>query len=181
LTTPDWVVLTNVPVLSGGYFVVSNVWTDPLRYFQLVSPTFAIALSVSPSNAGTISGAGLFVGGGTNTVTATAVNGFIFTNWTQGGTEVSTSTNYAISLGSNVTLVANFLATNLPVLGITQSGGMTFLFWTNSTTNFALESTPSVDPPAWTVLTNTAVLSGGIWTVSNAWPDQTLYFQLISQ
>jgi hypothetical protein len=174
-----WAVVTNVPALSGGYFVVSNAWPDLARYFQLVSPTYTITVCAAPGNGGTVSGGGTFAAGSSNTVTALANAGFIFTNWTAGGIAQSTASNYTFILTTNVTLVGNFLGTGLPWLSITQSNGLTYLSWTNSVTNYALETATNL-PPTWVVLTNSATPSGGILTVSNAWMDPMRFFQLIS-
>jgi len=177
-----WAVVTNpAPALSGGFYIVSNLWSDPMRFFQLVSPTYTLAVSASPTIGGTVSSGGTFAAGSI-TVTATATNGFLFTNWTQGGIVESTSTNYTFILDSNESLVANFLATSPPLLSITQSNGVTFLFWPNATNLFNLESTTNLNPPNWAVVSNPPPsLSGGFFTESNTWPDQTRYFQLISQ
>jgi len=180
LSPAVWVVVTNSPTLSGGFFTVSNVWTNQMRYFQLVSPVYTLTLSAAPTNGGTVGGGGMFPAGSTNTVTATANGGYVFTNWTQGGTGVSISNNYTFTLGSNETLVANFLAVAQPLLSITQSNGETFLFWTNTAYGFRLESTTNLSPANWAAVTNTPVASGGYLIVSNAWPDQTRFFQLIS-
>ncbi len=175
-----WAVVTNPPALSGGFFIVSNVWPDSMRLFQLVSPIYTLTVSASPTNGGTVSGGGMFAAGNTNTVTATANGGYVFTNWTLGATVVSTSSTYTFP-GSNETLVANFVTTALPLLSITQSNGFTFLFWTNSASQFTLESTTNLNPANWAAVTNDRVQSGGYFIVSNAWPDQTRFFQLISQ
>ncbi len=121
-----------------------------------------------------------FAAGSTNTVTATTNSGYTFINWTLGGTVESTSSNYTFTLGSNETLVANFLRTR-PMLSITQSNGVTFLFWPSSAIGFTLESGTKLNGANWAAVTNARALSGGVFTVSNAWPDQTRFFQLISQ
>jgi sugar lactone lactonase YvrE len=37
LVSPHWAIVTNMPAVSGGNYVVSNAWMDPTRYFQLIS------------------------------------------------------------------------------------------------------------------------------------------------
>jgi hypothetical protein len=104
-----WVVVPNVPALSGGFFTVSNLWTNQMRFFRLAT-------------------------------------------------------------------IAR------PLLSITRSNGVTLLFWTNSAnTGFTLESATNVNATNWQVVTNTRAVSGGYFIVSNAWPDQTRFFQLILQ
>ena len=141
-------------------------------------PLYTITVAASPANGGTVSGGGTNVSGSTNTVTATANGGYIFTNWTQGGIVESTSSNYAFTLGSNETLVANFLTTSLPLLSITQSNRVTFLSWPNSTNGFTLESATNLNPAVWVVVTNLPALSGGFFTASNLWSDPMRFFRL---
>jgi hypothetical protein len=118
--------------------------------------------------------------GSVNTNIATTTNGYTFTNWTVGGTVVSTSSNYTFTLGSNETLVANFLMTR-PLLSITRSNGVTILFWPSSATGFTLNSATNLNAANWEAVSNTPAVSGGYFIVSNTWPDQTRFFQLILQ
>jgi uncharacterized protein YegP (UPF0339 family) len=69
---------------------------------------YAIKVSASPSADGTVSGGGTFVGGTSETVTATPKSGHTFLHWTENGKVVSTSENYTFTVSANVTLVADF-------------------------------------------------------------------------
>jgi uncharacterized repeat protein (TIGR02543 family) len=119
-----------------------------------------ISLSVLPIASGTTTGAGTFAQGSTASVIATAANGFVFTNWTDGTTVASTSPSYQFTIAGNRALVANFapvaigkVALNLsanPVAGGTVAGqgqydigstvvasatpraGYTFVNWTDN-------------------------------------------------
>ncbi len=121
-----------------------------------------ITLSASPTAGGVVVGAGQFAQSSTVTVSATQNTGFTFTNWTENGVVVSTSSNYQFVVAGNKTLVANFapvpvgsFAVNLssnPVAGGTNAGsgsytagatvtatatanaGYTFLNWTENGT-----------------------------------------------
>jgi hypothetical protein len=96
---------------------------------------YTIAVSANPSNGGTVSGGGTYNQGASCTVHAQAATNYQFTNWTEGGTVVSTQTNYTFTVNSNRTLVANFtyvppiytitVSAN-PSNGGTVSGGGTF-------------------------------------------------------
>jgi hypothetical protein len=55
-----------------------------------------------------VSGSGTFNEGTSRTVTATASSGYRFINWTESGSQVSTSASYQFTLNGNRTLVANF-------------------------------------------------------------------------
>lgn len=69
---------------------------------------FAIAHSANPSHAGTVSGGGNHSNEMEITVTATPNTGFVFTNWTENGTVVSTKANYTFVVTEDRVLVANF-------------------------------------------------------------------------
>jgi subtilase family serine protease len=69
---------------------------------------FTVAVSASPSADGTVSGGGAFMGGSSQTVTATPNGTHTFVHWTQSGKVVSTSESYTFTLGANTTLVADF-------------------------------------------------------------------------
>ncbi|WP_159519013.1 InlB B-repeat-containing protein [Sunxiuqinia indica] len=67
-----------------------------------------VALSSSPTEGGTTSGAGLFTNDSTIIMEATANEGYSFVNWTLDGTPVSTDANYEFAMDGNKALVANF-------------------------------------------------------------------------
>ena len=94
-----------------------------------------LALSSSPIIGGTTTGGGSFNTGASVTATATPNVGYVFTNWTEAGTIVSTLAVYPFTLNTNRTLVANFalgtaqLAVTLsanPLAGGTTNGGGSF-------------------------------------------------------
>jgi uncharacterized protein (TIGR02145 family) len=70
---------------------------------------YTISTSSSPGAGGTTSGGGSYPSGSSKTVTASANSGYTFSNWTENGSQVSTSSSYTFTLTSNRTLVANFL------------------------------------------------------------------------
>ena len=108
----------NVPLSGIGSGQVHIVVTKPQRqpYIQDISvgggggTTYTIAVSANPTNGGTVTGGGTYNQGQSCTVTATANNGFTFTNWTENGSVVSTQASYNFTVNSNRTLVANFQA-----------------------------------------------------------------------
>ncbi|MCF6364567.1 MAG: T9SS type A sorting domain-containing protein [Bacteroidales bacterium] len=55
-----------------------------------------------------MTGAGTYDYGQTASLTATAETGYVFANWTENGTQVSTNTNYSFTVTENRTLIANF-------------------------------------------------------------------------
>ena len=75
---------------------------------------YTITVSANPSNGGTVSGGGTYNQGTSCTVTASAASGYNFTNWTENGNIVSSSSNYTFTVNSNRNLVANFSTTPPP-------------------------------------------------------------------
>ncbi len=69
------------------------------------------SITLNTTTGGTVTGSGSFTCGTSRTVTATANSGYAFTNWTDGGTIVSTNPSYTFTLNSDKTLTANFMPT----------------------------------------------------------------------
>ncbi|MES2277747.1 MAG: ice-binding family protein [Bacteroidota bacterium] len=69
-----------------------------------------VTLTSGPATGGNTTGAGTFAQGSVTAVTATPNAGFVFTNWTENTTVVSTSSSYQFTIAGNRTLVANFTA-----------------------------------------------------------------------
>ena len=67
-----------------------------------------ISASVNPVNAGTVTGTGDYMPGETATLTATANEGYVFANWTEGANVVSENPVYSFTVDGERTLVANF-------------------------------------------------------------------------
>jgi len=69
---------------------------------------YTVTVAANPNNAGSVSGGGSYTYGQTCTVTASANNGYAFTNWTENGSQVSTNASYSFTVTGNRNLVANF-------------------------------------------------------------------------
>ncbi|MEI6568438.1 MAG: hypothetical protein WCR20_17295, partial [Verrucomicrobiota bacterium] len=76
-------------------------------------PTFQIAASNNPVSGGTVSGAGSYAYGTTNILTANASFGYSFTNWTEGGSVISSSEFLTNVVTSNRFVVANYREANV--------------------------------------------------------------------
>ncbi len=72
------------------------------------TPRYDISASVSPANAGVVTGAGRYKEGTDCTLTATANTGYTFANWSKNGTVVSTNSTYTFEVNETATYVANF-------------------------------------------------------------------------
>ena len=70
--------------------------------------SYTISVSANPASGGTVSGGGSYQSGTSATVNATANSDFSFVNWTENGSQVSTTTSYTFTVNDNRTLVANF-------------------------------------------------------------------------
>ena len=70
--------------------------------------TYTVTLSMLPEGAGTLEGAGTYTEGEEVTIKAIANENYDFVNWTENGTEVSTSAEYKFNITKNISLVANF-------------------------------------------------------------------------
>ena len=94
---------------NANYTFTVNSNRNLVANFQQQSPqTYTISVSADPNNGGSVSGGGIYQQGQNCTVTATASNGYTFTNWTENGNSVSTNANYVFTVTSIRNLVANF-------------------------------------------------------------------------
>ena len=86
----------------------SNTWEGDFA----ITPNQVFTVTAIANNAdyGTVSGGGQFDYGTSCTVTATPVDGYMFTSWTNNGNVVSTNAEYTFNVTGNVDLVANFAA-----------------------------------------------------------------------
>jgi hypothetical protein len=75
-------------------------------------PTFLISATNLPPGAGTVAGQGNYFYGTTNVLTANANFGYTFTNWTENGTVLATTTRFTNVVTSNRFVVANYVEAN---------------------------------------------------------------------
>jgi len=92
---------------------------------QTVLQSYTIAVSASPAQGGSVSGAGTFAVGTSRTVTAMASSGYVFSNWTENGSVVSTLSSYTFTLSGNRNLVANFTQVFTIAVGVSPTGAGT--------------------------------------------------------
>lgn len=111
---------------------------------------YTVSVSASPTEGGTVSGAGKYVHGTPATLTATPNPTYSFVNWTENGVGVSTSPTYTHLVTGDRNLVANFVvgppppiytifASGKPTEGGTVSGAGTYVSGTEAT----LTATPT--------------------------------------
>ena len=87
--------------------------TESASYVAVFSINgFEILAVPNPTDGGTITGIGIYNNGESCTLTALANEFYTFVNWTENGTQVSTSANYTFTVTNNRTLVAHFVSSN---------------------------------------------------------------------
>lgn len=141
-----------------------------VAHFQQNTTNYTITATASPSNAGTITGAGSYASGSTCTLRATPNSGYTFVNWLENGTSVSTNATYSFTVTGNRNLTAVFdvAPTNYTItatanpsnggsvdgggtyasgstctLRATANSGYTFVNWTKNGTQVSTNSTYS--------------------------------------
>ena len=94
---------------AGDTFIMgsANV-TLYAKWIETPAATYTVTVTANPAAGGTVSGGGAYNEGASVTVTASVYDGYTFTNWTGGGTEVSKNASYTFNLTSDRNLVANF-------------------------------------------------------------------------
>ena len=102
---------------------------DDGRNVRLVRsiPVYSIEATPNPAEGGTVTGQGNYNSDATCTLTATPNEGYVFNNWTENGTVVSTDASYSFTVTSDRTLVANFMQV--------PTGAIAGLFTVNSNGN----------------------------------------------
>ena len=136
-TFTGWLENGTVASTNSSYtFTVNDTHTFVANF---TANNYAVTVSTSSNNSGTVTNSGTYTYGASCTLTATPAAGYTFTNWTENGTIVSTSTNYTFTVNAARTIVANFdraysitLSAN-SAEGGTVTGGGTFLSGTKQT------------------------------------------------
>ncbi len=109
-------------VSSNTTYTHTNI-TSALTLTAKATPSsFTISASANPTAGGTVSGDGTYNSGASCTLTATAGACYTFTNWTEGGTVVSTNPTYTFTVSGDRTLVANFMVNTYSITAKAGSG-----------------------------------------------------------
>ncbi len=69
---------------------------------------YTVTANTAPANSGTLTGGGEYAEGASVTLVATANAGYVFANWTDGSSVVSSSPNYTFAAQADRLLTANF-------------------------------------------------------------------------
>ncbi len=126
----NWTENGNIVSTSASYqFTVAGNRTLVANFIQ--QQLFTISTTSAPAIGGVTAGGGNYLSGSQCTVSATANAGYIFVNWTEFGSQVSSTANYTFTVAGNRDLVANFTAQQFTVIasanpiagGFTTGGG----------------------------------------------------------
>jgi hypothetical protein len=113
-------VFSDVPVGNNKPYTVSKtgyetengtvdvVDKDVTVNVGLTIKTYTVSITENPPEGGTTSGEGTYDHGESVTVQANPASGYVFDNWTEGGSVVSSNESYTFNITSNRSLVANF-------------------------------------------------------------------------
>ena len=136
----NWTENGSVVSTNANYTFTVTCNRTLVANFTAQQQQYTINVSANPTQGGTVTGGGTYQGGQSCTVSATANNGYTFTNWTENGNVVSTNRNYTFTVNGNRTLVANFTQQNYtisvsadPVNGGSVTGGGAFHYGENCT------------------------------------------------
>ena len=88
-------------------FIVENTRNNLFANFE--QQTYTVSASTNPENAGTINGTGTYNSGSTAELSVVPSIGYVFVNWTENGTEISTNQTYSFTTEADRNLVANFV------------------------------------------------------------------------
>ncbi|MEI8205078.1 MAG: carbohydrate binding domain-containing protein, partial [Bacteroidota bacterium] len=140
-TSPGIVVMTLDDVILQEYAATYQTYLSYGKAYQSEAANFDIGyinydasgaygplnyvIAATSSGNGTVSGAATYTSGATVSLTATPNSGYIFVDWTEGGSHVSSSANYSFTASTSRTLVANFVAL-LTVTGTLNSFSTTY-------------------------------------------------------
>jgi len=115
-----------------------------------VPPHSSVDVSVSPSQGGTATGNGVYTNGTQARVVAAATPGYVFANWTENGTVVSTAATYTFTNVVNQSLMANFVINPNPPMQVQPAGVHSFwITWPTNYTGFTLQQNVSLGTTNW--------------------------------
>jgi hypothetical protein len=163
---------SNNPVVTKTYpFIIAPSG-------EILPPHSSVDTSVSPTNGGTTTGDGVYTNGTTATVTATPSAGFVFLNWTENGTVISTSASYTFTNVINQSLVANFAAA--PLLSCSRPEPHTLvLAWPTNFSGFLLQQKTNLATTNWVSATNIITVVGTNYQTSDSMDSSTRFFRLM--
>lgn len=163
----------HTPNLAGYDTYKIHLWVDwALTTLTLIDTNtvvppanFTIATGVSPADAGTVSGGGVYTNGASVTLTAIPASGFAFTNWTLGGIAAGTNNPVTFDALADHVFVANFTAVVVPVLPprlvmLLTDTNTVIITWPAASTGFVLQENPDLSTTNWLDASNPVSVVG---------------------
>ena len=96
---------------DASYTFTVNADRDLIANFEeeIIIVYYTVTVAANPAEGGEVTGEGIYEEGTEVTVVATANDGYVFVNWTEGDVEVSTDASYTFTITEDHDLVANFI------------------------------------------------------------------------
>ncbi len=135
----DWTLQEGSPCINAGDITLWNFGPDAIDLageprvkdsqvdmgaYEYGTDYMFITATATPSNGGTISGAGAYTYGAIATLTAIVNEGYSFINWTKEGDVVSTDAVYSFTVTEPGSYIANFEGYNITALASPEAGGI---------------------------------------------------------
>lgn len=124
-----WVKLAGTVDPVGHTITVVTADLTPLALGADSITTFTVNAGASPVDGGTVTGSGSYVEGASVSLVAAPAAGYVFADWSEAGTTVSTSPSYTFAAHADRTLLASFIpvgsAKSVVTSSLPASGGTT--------------------------------------------------------
>ncbi len=161
---------SNRPALTKTYpFMVGTE--------AILPPHSSVDVSLSDTNAGSVSGNGVYTNGTTTRVTAVPTPGYAFTGWTEDGALVSRSPDYTFTNLINRSLKATFR--HQPELAEDHAlPGLWYLRWPTNDDGFTLEEITSLSSTNWVASTNGVGVHGTNYEVNHPLSSGAKFYRL---
>jgi len=143
--------------------------------------SFTISVSASPSIGGSVAGGGAYYIDDEATITATPAVSHNFINWTEGGSQVTTNTQYSFTVTQNRTFVANFQIKTYTITSSTGSNGTisplgTHTYNHGTSQEYTITPNPgyAIDQVLVNGVNNSGAVASGTYTFTNITANQTI-------
>lgn len=143
------------------------------------APTYAVSVASASLTMGTVTGSGTFLAATSATVGASPKPGYLFKNWTEGGTNVSASASYTFPVTRARSLVANFELVRPLLICLATSPGSLVIEWNTVVPGWVLQERASLSAGSWAGSTNAVSISGPLHRVTITSPTNARYFRLM--
>ena len=114
-TFDNWTENGSVVSNNASYtFTVNGNRNLVANFSQVWLPTYTVSVTINPAEGGTVTGEGTYQEGQSCTLIATANANYVFENWTENGSVITTDNNCTFIVNGNHNIVANFSHVDLP-------------------------------------------------------------------